>query len=178
MLSRRFQLPALGWGVYQSLCFSDRDNSTWIFGCEGVEAPTTPVVFKGQLYLGFSEPGPNFPLAWVCSRALLSKSVHTRNKTYKIKTLAHRLSIFAQTGAISSGTHLLWAPLTPFLNTHPLTFEKSYLSRLNPRKTNHSFLPGTDKPTAVSPKSVHLVTFFILNHASVICSLLALGLFF
>lgn len=60
------------------------------------------------------------------------------------------------------------------LNTCPLIHKWGYLDLLDAHRTNFKLLPGVCRPARINPKLVHLVIFFILSQASVICSLLAL----
>ena len=174
ILSRLLRLPALGWVLYQFLCFWARDSSMWIFRLCGGRSPN-PCVVQGSALLVFSpEFVPSFPLAWRCSRALFQNLSTNGIIHVKSKPWPNGFPFLPGWGAISSGTHLLWAPKTLFLNAHPLTLEQSYLGLSDPRRTNPKLLPGVCTLRLISPKFVHLATSFILNQVSVICSLLAL----
>ena len=62
ILSKLFQLPALGWVIYQFLCFQGRENSMQIFHSLGRVAAFNPHLVQGSVVFTASSSGRGLPL--------------------------------------------------------------------------------------------------------------------
>ena len=170
-------------GCFSFLLFGESFISSFVFEAEkqyvdfqlGSGWWPNPVVQESVVICFFPRHFPSFPLAWLCSCALLFQTLYANETIHReAKPWPSSFQFLPGPGTISSGTRLLWAPKMILLSTCPLIHKWSYLDLLDSHRTNFKLRPGVCRPTQINPKCVHLVTFFILSQASVICSLLAL----